>query len=69
MPTIQKTLRMFNFIQGYIASNHEAPLLKEIGQHFGMRSLASVLDHLAKMEARGWIKRSRRWRGIEIVKQ
>lgn len=69
MPTIQKTLRLLEFIKRYRLSNGEAPTMKEIGTHFDIRSSAGVHQHLKKMEARGWIKRSRKWRGIEIIEQ
>lgn len=66
MPTIQKTLQILDFIRRCIQSNSEAPTLKEIARHFEL-SIAGIHQHLKKMESRGWIKRSRRWRGIEIV--
>lgn len=69
MPTIQKTLQMFEFIKRRIRVYGYAPTIAEIGQQFDLSSPASVHDHLRKMESRGWIKRSRRWRGIEIVEQ
>ena len=67
MPTIQKTLRIYDFICRVIASNGEAPTMREIMAQFDIRSSASVTEHLKKMEARGWIKRSRKWRGIEVL--
>jgi repressor LexA len=69
MPTINKTLRIFEFIKRYSSRNGFAPTFKEIGQVFEMESSATVHAHLKKMEARNWIRRSRRWRGIEIVEQ
>lgn len=69
MPTIQKTLQMFEFIKRRIRVYGYAPTLEEIGEVFDLSSPASVHDHLRKMEARGWIKRTRKWRGIEIVEQ
>lgn len=70
MPTIQKTIRMYNFIKGYIASNHEAPTFHELARRFEFKSVGSVFDHLKKMEERGWIKRKKYVaRGIEIVDQ
>lgn len=68
MPTIRKTLQILDFIRGCIRSNGEAPLLKEIARRFEL-SITSVHQHLKKAEDKGWIKRSRRWRGIEIVEQ
>jgi len=68
MPTIQKTIRIYDFIKRYHASNNEPPTMAEIGQHFHLRSLASVSDHLKKMEDRGWITRIPNIsRGIRIV--
>lgn len=68
MPTINKTLRIFEFIKGYIASNKQAPTIAEIGRYFQLSSSASVHAHLAKMEARGWIYRIPNIsRGIRLV--
>ena len=67
MPTIQKTIRIFNFIKIYIASNGEAPTFREIARRFEFKSVSSVFSHLKKMEERGWIKRTKRIRrGIQI---
>lgn len=68
MPTIQKTLRILEFIKRYTQANGEAPLIKEIGAQFEL-TISGAYVHLKKMEDRGWIKRSRRWRGIEIVSE
>jgi repressor LexA len=69
MPTINKTLRIFEFIKRYTASNKRAPTMAEIGRQFDMSSSASVHGQLKKMETRGWIRRSNKNRGIEIVEQ
>lgn len=69
MPTIQTTLRMFLFISRVIASGNQPPTIAELQRQFDVSSPASVHAHLKKMEAQGWIKRSRAWRGIEIVDQ
>ena len=65
----QHKLRVYGFIEGYIASNGEAPTLAEIGKQFGLTSTGSVHQILVDLEKDGYIKRSRVWRGIEIVKQ
>lgn len=70
MATIQKTIRIFNFIKGYISSNGEAPTFQEIARRFEFKSVASVFDHLKKMEERGWIKRTKHIsRGIQILEE
>lgn len=69
MPTIQKTKQIFDFIRDAITLNGKAPTMREIGKQFNLSSSASIAGHLRKMENKGWIKRSRRWRGIQIVEQ
>lgn len=69
MSTIRKTLEIYEFIKRRIRVYGYAPTLSEIGRQFDLSSPASVFDHLRKLEARNLIKRSRRWRGIEIVDQ
>lgn len=69
MASIQKTLRMYEFIKRYHKSNQTTPPIREIGLQFGMRSTASVHHHLKVMEEKGWIKRPRYSHSIEIVEQ
>lgn len=70
MATIKKTLRMYEFIKGYIASNSEPPTIAEIGKHFQMSSPGSVYLHLEKMKERGWITIIPNiTRGIRLVEQ
>ena len=59
--------RIMTFLRGYIASNKQAPTMKEIGDYFGWTSSASVFDKLSTLENLGLIRRTRQWRGIEIV--
>jgi SOS-response transcriptional repressor LexA len=70
MPTVQKTLRMHAFIKRYIASNGEAPTIREIGAQFDMSSSQSVASHLTKMVGLGLIKRVPNVsRGIRLIEQ
>lgn len=70
MPTIKKTLRMFEFVRGVIQSTGEAPKISELQKQFNMRSPASVHQHLRKMEALGWITIIPNvTRGIRLVEQ
>jgi repressor LexA len=57
MPTINKTLRILEFIKGSILVNGEPPTIREIGEAFNMSSSASVAAHIKKMEQRGLILR------------
>ena len=65
----QHNLGIYRFIAGCIASNGEAPTIAEIGKRFGIQSTGAVHQILTDLETEGLIKRSRRWRGIEIVPQ
>lgn len=69
MPSIQKSLRIRDFIKRYQMSNHFAPTIAEIGRHFDMSSSASVHLHLTKLVKLGLIRRKRYSRVIEIVEQ
>lgn len=59
--------RVFNVIKNYIASNNAAPTIREIADRIDFRSPAGVHRILVALEKDGLIKRTREWRGIEIV--
>lgn len=69
MPTIQKTLKILEFIRVYQLANLQAPTLRCIGDRFGMRSVASAHRHIAIMQSRGWIKRAPYDRNVYVIKQ
>lgn len=59
---------VLRFIQDFIAKEHFPPTLREIGNHFGMKSTNGVNDHLVALEKKGFIKRrSDISRGIEVL--
>lgn len=68
MPTIQKTLKILEYIRSYQAEHRHAPTLRTIGDMFDMSSTASAHRHLEIMQRRGWIKRAPYNRSIEILK-
>lgn len=70
MPTIKKTLRIFHFIRRMIEETGDCPTYKEIQREFGLRSPATIHEHVIKMEARGWITREKHCsRAIRIVER
>lgn len=70
MPTIQKTLRILEFIRRVIALTGESPTLREIATEFHFRALSSVHEHITKMEKRGWITKTPHVsRGIRVVER
>lgn len=67
MPTIAKTIEIFHYIQEYLLAHDVPPTIRQIGAEFGLRSSASVHGHLKKMEAKGWIGRTREWRSLRVL--
>lgn len=52
--------QLLGFIQAYQSDNGMAPTLEEMAEAMGVRSLATIHEHLAKMEWKGCIRRSPR---------
>ncbi len=67
--TLYKRQRqILDFISQYIQRNGHSPTLAEIAQSLGVRSLATVHEHLESMQKKGVIKRrDGAVRGIEIL--
>jgi len=62
--------QLFDYIDKHIRKLGYAPTLEEIGQQFGLTSLATVHKHLTNLEEKGLIRR--KWnfsRAIEVVPQ
>lgn len=49
---------ILDFLGGYIEKNGHAPTLVEIARHLGVKSLATVHEHLQTLQKKGLIKRS-----------
>ncbi len=60
--------QILNFLKDYISKYGHAPTLVEIAKKLGVRSLATVHEHLGVLERKGLIKKaSGLIRGIELV--
>ncbi len=58
MATLTKRQKqMVDFLEHYIGEHGYAPTLAEIGEYFGLSSLATVHKHLKNLEQRGAIRR------------
>src|SRR5215475_10931267 len=58
MATLTKRQKqMVDYLEQYITEHGYAPTLAEIGQHFGLSSLATVHKHLRNLEQKGAIRR------------
>ncbi len=71
MATLTKRQKeILDFIEDRIHRDGYAPTLEEIGEAFGLRSMATVHKHVSNLEAKGLIRR--KWnhsRAIELVQQ
>jgi repressor LexA len=58
MATLTKRQKqLIDYLENYITENGYAPTLSEVGQYFGLSSLATVHKHLHNLEQKGYIKR------------
>jgi repressor LexA len=69
MATLTKRQKqLVDFLKNYISQYGYAPTLAEVGQYFGLSSLATVHKHLHNLELKGVIKRQRNHsRALEIA--
>jgi repressor LexA len=60
--------QLVDFLDASIRKNGYAPTLGEIGEHFGLTSLATIHKHLTNLERKGLIRRKRnRSRALEVA--
>lgn len=65
----KRQAQILDFIRQYIQSTGTAPTLKQIAEAIGVSSLATVHEHLASLEEKGFIKKKiGRVRSIELAK-
>src|SRR5712692_5304625 len=58
MSTLTKRQKqLLDFIEKYVAEHGYAPTLSEIGDYFGLSSLATVHKHLNNLETKGFVRR------------
>ncbi len=58
MPTLTKRQKqMVDYLDNYISEHGYAPTLAEVGEYFGLSSLATVHKHLRNLEQKGMIRR------------
>jgi len=58
MATLTKRQKqMVDYLENYIDEHGYAPTLAEVGEYFGLSSLATVHKHLRNLETKGFIRR------------
>ena len=68
MTLTKRQKEILDFIEDGVRESGYAPTLQEIGDHFGLKSLATVHKHVSNLESKGLIRR--KWnhsRAIELV--
>ncbi|MDO8594233.1 MAG: transcriptional repressor LexA [bacterium] len=59
MPLTPKQKQVLEFVKKYTSKNEFAPSLQEIGKHLGVTSPATVHQHLAALESKGFLSREK----------
>jgi len=69
MATLTKRQKqMIDYLENYIEEHGYAPTLAEVGEYFGLSSLATVHKHLRNLETKGFIRRTHNHsRALEIA--
>src|SRR5215510_603744 len=68
MHLTKRQKEILDFLTRHIERKGYAPTIEEIGEHFGLSSLATVHKHLTNLQDKGLIKRAwNRSRALELV--
>ena len=57
MHLTRRQKEIFDYLDRHIARKGYAPTIEEIGEHFGLSSLATVHKHLTNLQKKGLVKR------------
>jgi repressor LexA len=67
MALTKKQKDILDYLQAHIHTHGYAPTLREIGEHFGLSSVATVHKHLKTLEEKGMLRREEgRARQVEV---
>ena len=67
-PLTKRQRQILDFLNEFIDKHGYAPSLEEVGQRFGLSSLATVHKHLTNLEEKGFIRRTwNRSRSVELI--
>lgn len=68
MHLTRRQKEILDFLGDYLERRGYAPTIEEIGEHFGLSSLATVHKHLTNLQEKGFIRRSwNRSRSVELL--
>jgi repressor LexA len=60
-------LAVLHFLEARAAAGESAPTLREICREFDYRSTKAAFDHVVALEEKGYLRRTRGARGIQLV--
>lgn len=55
-PLTKRQAQILEFVTSYIKQQNFAPSYREIGQHFGLSSTATVAEHIESLKLKGYLK-------------
>jgi len=68
MALTKRQREVFEFISGFVEANGYSPSLEEIGEHFGLSSVATVHKHVQHLVEKGMLRKAwNRSRSVEPV--
>lgn len=68
MGLTRRQREIYDFIRGFVASHGYSPSLEEIGDHFGLSSVATVHKHVQHLVQKGYLRKAwNRSRSLEPV--
>ncbi len=68
MHLTKKQKQILDFIEDFIRMNGYAPSYEEMAEHFGLRSKATVYEHIQALEDKGYLRvQEGRARSLEVV--
>ena len=66
-PLTRRQREILDYLTDFIEEHGYAPSLEEIGQRFGLSSLATVHKHLTNLQDKGFIRRAwNRSRSVQV---
>ena len=62
-----KQKQILEFVEGFIKENDYAPSYREIAEHFGFSSVATVAEHIDNLKTKGYLADDDGYRSLRVV--
>lgn len=60
---------LLEFLREYLRDHGHAPTLREMAKALGVSSVATIHKHLKALEKKGFLKKHKGWRGLELLEE